>query len=148
MYTQLCFRGASLAKLCAAYEGLQRLRSYDLCIRSCQNNSGCFVQVSASGNSIAIDDTDISWKSDRQKQLGPVSPQYFNTDPAVRGGAELTGLLDQDEHFIVWMRPATTGDFRKLYGRITQDLPASSSLDVTINDRYKTCGTVMPNFGP
>lgn len=37
-----------------------------------------------------------------------------------------------DEHFMVWMRPAALPRFRKLYGRIEQDLPAGATLNFVV----------------
>lgn len=38
----------------------------------------------------------------------------------------------ENEHFIVWMRAAALPHFRKLYGRIEQDVPANTDLKVQI----------------
>lgn len=38
----------------------------------------------------------------------------------------------QDEHFVVWMRTAALPNFRKLYGRITEDIPKDTELTFTV----------------
>jgi len=38
-----------------------------------------------------------------------------------------------NEHFIVWMRTAGLPTFRKLYGKIDQDLPAGTQLSFAIH---------------
>ena len=82
-----------------------------------------------------MDETDISWKQDRDYKYAAIPAANFNTDPALRGGAAIPGYLNQDEHFIVWMRPATMPNFRKLWGRINQDLPRGTVLNLTISNR-------------
>ena len=41
-----------------------------------------------------------------------------------------------DEHFIVWMRPAGLPNFRKLWGRIEQQIEENSNVEVTIEDNF------------
>ena len=102
-------------------------------------SSHCWLQVSTTaGASIAVDETNISWKQDREHKYAAIPAANFNTDPALRGGAPIPGDLDQDEHFIVWMRPATMPNFRKLWGRINQDLPRGTVLNLTISNRQVT----------
>jgi hypothetical protein len=38
-----------------------------------------------------------------------------------------------NEHFIVWMRTAGLPTFRKLYGKIDQDLPAGTQLSFAVH---------------
>jgi hypothetical protein len=48
-----------------------------------------------------------------------------------------SGFLDVDnEHFIVWMRPAALPSFRKLYGRITKTIPAGTTLRFLVSSAY------------
>lgn len=43
----------------------------------------------------------------------------------------------EQEHFIVWMRTAGLPNFRKLWGKIKQDLDASKDYELTIQNNYK-----------
>jgi len=48
-------------------------------------------------------------------------------------------LSSQDvdnEHFIVWMRPAALPDFRKLYGRFSRDIPAGAVLQFNVRSAF------------
>ena len=40
------------------------------------------------------------------------------------------GPVREDEHFIVWMRTAALPNFRKLWGRVDQDLPANTQVSM------------------
>ena len=70
------------------------------------------------GNDIEIDSTDIAWKADRELK-------YKN------GDKDKQWIDMTDEHFIVWMRPSGLPNFRKLWGRIHQDLePGEYTLNI------------------
>ncbi len=43
--------------------------------------------------------------------------------------------MQADQHFIVWMRTAALRNFRKLWGRIEQDIPAGATLTVLVQNR-------------
>lgn len=45
------------------------------------------------------------------------------------------GPVRDDEHFIVWMRTAALPSFRKLWGRIDQDLPAHTQVSIQQTNR-------------
>jgi len=64
------------------------------------------------GSTIDISTNDIAWPSDLKKyKLSDASKQWLNvTDP----------------RFMNWMRIATLPDFRKLWGRVNQDLIAGT----------------------
>eukprot|EP00271_Cylindrocystis_brebissonii_P014502 TRINITY_DN35862_c0_g1_i1.p1 TRINITY_DN35862_c0_g1~~TRINITY_DN35862_c0_g1_i1.p1 ORF type:complete len:353 (-),score=58.23 TRINITY_DN35862_c0_g1_i1:1074-2132(-) len=92
------------------------------------------------GTALAVNETNISWKSDRTAKFGSELPQNFNTIAALRGGGVLNSSvgLNADEHLIVWMRTAALPTFRKLWGRIETDIPAGSKLTMDIKNRYNT----------
>lgn len=72
---------------------------------------------------IIINETNIAWPTDKEfrfkSPLNAERIQWINVT---------------DEHFMVWMRPAATNNFRKLWGRIEADLqPGNYSLIITNN---------------
>ena len=72
--------------------------------------------VNVDGQPRAVSDKDISWKeADREFKFANYLPTRVNDDPATRGGKEIEGTVQEDEHFIVWMRTASTKTFRKLW---------------------------------
>ncbi|KAK9842792.1 hypothetical protein WJX74_002489 [Apatococcus lobatus] len=85
-----------------------------------------------------INDSNIAWDTDTGKRIGHYIPQNLNTDPASRGGQTVTGYLNEDQHFAVWMRIAQLANFRKLYGRIDSDFAAGDTVTVTLANRYNT----------
>lgn len=91
--------------------------------------------MSEAGAAIPIDETGISWGEDRRQKFAELPSLFFNTDPALRGGGMITGNMRAAEHFIVWMRPATLPNFRKLWGRIRVDISEGTRLNVTVNNR-------------
>ena len=44
-------------------------------------------------------------------------------------------LLQEDQHFITWMRTAALKNFRKLWGRVEQTIPAGATITVTVQNR-------------
>lgn len=46
--------------------------------------------------------------------------------------------LSDQEDLIVWMRTAALPTFRKLYGKIEQDLQANDVINVTLQNNYNT----------
>ncbi|CAG9460632.1 unnamed protein product [Pedinophyceae sp. YPF-701] len=90
---------------------------------------------------IAVSADGIAWPTDVQNRFGgDVFPVNFNQDPPTRGGGTLdpaVALADQ-ERLAVWMRVATLPRFRKLWGRIDQDIPAGTTLHLRIQNRYNT----------
>jgi len=66
---------------------------------------------------------DIAWKADKELK-------YKNIDP------DKQWIDMEDEHFIVWMRPAGLPNFRKLWGRIEMDFDENTHVRVKITDRF------------
>lgn len=70
----------------------------------------------------------------------PVPPRWFN--PLLnrfRGGGNITGTVQQDPHFIVWMRLAPLPTLRKLWAVMpTQNLIAGDQLQLTVSNRYNS----------
>lgn len=96
-------------------------------------------------------ESDITWKSDREKKFK--NPKSVNTQKYKYLDESFPGLISleksndstksnyhgggvQDEHFIVWMKTAALPHFRKLYGRITEDIDANTELEFTINANF------------
>lgn len=82
------------------------------------------------GNVIVIDQKDIAWQADRDLKYKNLVKEgqpadYWKTVQWI----DMT-----NEHFIVWMRPAGLPNFRKLWGRIQQNLePGKYSFTIQNN---------------
>lgn len=79
---------------------------------------------------IVIDEKDIAWDSDKKNRyVKPIN-------------ASLIQWTDvEDEHFMVWMRPAGLPDFRKLWGRIRMNLnPGKYMLSIVNNYPVQSFG--------
>jgi hypothetical protein len=83
-----------------------------------------FTTWKINGESITPNENDIAWKADKELK-------YKNTNNLDKQWINMT-----DEHFIVWMRPAGLPNFRKLWGRIEQDIESNSKVEVTIVDKF------------
>lgn len=53
------------------------------------------MQASIGGYAVAIDETDISWGIDRRHKYAALPSVNFQTDPATRGGAAISGLMSE-----------------------------------------------------
>ncbi|KAL5731720.1 putative ALA-interacting subunit 2 [Ranunculus cassubicifolius] len=89
---------------------------------------------------VKVNRRNIAWKSDRDAKFGKhVFPSNFQNSSLI-GGKSLdpnVPLSDQED-LIVWMRPAALPSFRKLYGRIEEDLEAGEVITVNIANNYNT----------
>ena len=82
-------------------------------------------------DNIQINDSNISWKADREKL-------FKNLLDSSESSWKTKQWIDMtDEHFIVWMRPSNLPDFRKLYGRIEKDLE-TGNYTLKIENLYNT----------
>jgi hypothetical protein len=89
---------------------------------------------------LIVNKKDISWKSDREHKFGKdVYPKNFQSGGLI-GGAKLNASipLSEQEDLIVWMRTAALPTFRKLYGRIEEDLQENDTIKVTLLNNYNT----------
>ncbi|OWM81087.1 ALA-interacting subunit 3-like [Punica granatum] len=95
---------------------------------------------SRSGQQLAVNKRGISWKSDREHKFGKdVFPRNFQNGTLI-GGARLNESipLSEQEDLIVWMRTAALPTFRKLYGKIEEDLQVNDVIQVTLGNNYNT----------
>lgn len=111
------------------------------------NDSYVMSQQQPGGDLTAIDldETNIAWASDKNSLYGHYRPTNFNLIAQYRGGGTINstnGYVNDDEHFLVWMRPGAARTVRKLYARINSDIPAGTVIYATVNNRYNTY-----NFG-
>ena len=77
---------------------------------------------------IEINQDNIAYKADKEKH-------FKNSQDPRKQWVDMT-----DEHFIVWMRPAAFPNFRKLWGRIYQDLKEGEELILNITNNYDVSG--------
>ena len=71
-----------------------------------------------------LQETDIAWHYDRDHLYGDQLAENYNNDPPFRGGGTTTGPLNENQHFMVWMRPTAAKTVRKLYGVIQRPIAA------------------------
>jgi hypothetical protein len=55
---------------------------------------------------VEIDSERLVWDTDRDNFFGSYIPENLNTLSALRGGKNITLPVNEDEHFMHWMRPA------------------------------------------
>jgi hypothetical protein len=78
----------------------------------------------AGSEELFVNEKNIAWKADKELKYKNVNPEKQWIDM-------------EDEHFIVWMRPAGLPNFRKLWGRIDrQDLEAGSEVSLKIINNF------------
>lgn len=82
------------------------------------------------GSDIFINETGIAWQSDIDMKY-----KFPEDSPETKLWTNTT-----DEHFMVWMRPAGLPNFRKLWGRINEDLEAGSTYTVVIQNHFPVSG--------
>lgn len=94
--------------------------------------------LSSDISALSIDESGIAWASDREHLYGNVTAVNYNLIDAYRGGNTSTLPLNQDEHWMIWQRPAGQKTTKKLYGRVLNDIPAGTNLTLTVFNRYNT----------
>jgi hypothetical protein len=91
---------------------------------------------------VALDETGIAWDTDLKNKFIPIDAATQAANPGVIFiNTTYPGVGNvNNEHFIVWMRPAALPNFRKLYGRITSDVKAGSTLTFGVTANYPVSG--------
>ncbi|XVF74866.1 hypothetical protein PTKIN_Ptkin13bG0145100 [Pterospermum kingtungense] len=95
---------------------------------------------SVKSKTLQVNKKNIAWDSDKGRKFGSdVYPKNFQNGMLI-GGAKLNSSvpLSEQEDLIVWMRTAALPTFRKLYGRIEEDLQANEEITVVIQNNYNT----------
>lgn len=85
------------------------------------------------GEPITIDESNIAWEADKKLKYKNVKDPNGKDDEFYK---KVQWIDMTDEHFIVWMRPAGLPNFRKLWGRIRENLP-EGEYTVRIKDNFK-----------
>lgn len=83
-------------------------------------------------NEITIDQSNIAWSSDITYKFKNIVDKL----PEGKTWKDVQWQNMEDEHFIVWMRTAGLPNFRKLWGRIDDGLPAGN-YQVQINNQFE-----------
>jgi hypothetical protein len=88
-----------------------------------------------------LDETGIAWATDKASKFKAVDQSLYR-DRVQYINDTYPGVVDNvdNEHFIVWMRPAALPSFRKLYGRIRANLMAGDVLAFDVDARYPVSG--------
>lgn len=89
---------------------------------------------------IPVNKKNIAWSSDKNDKFGSdVYPKNFQSNGLIGGGQLNSSIpLSEQEDLIVWMRTAALPTFRKLYGKIEEDLNANDQITVVIQNNYNT----------
>lgn len=89
---------------------------------------------------LKVNRKNIAWWSDRDHKFGKqVYPFNFQNGTFVGGGKLDPSIpLSDQEDLIVWMRTAALPSFRKLYGRIEEDLETDDVVVVNLFNNYNT----------
>ncbi|XP_065878288.1 putative ALA-interacting subunit 2 [Euphorbia lathyris] len=101
------------------------------------NDTYTFIRGTAE---LTVNRKNIAWESDRNHKFGKdVYPFNFQNGTLIGGGnLDPNVPLSNQEDLIVWMRTAALPSFRKLYGRIEQDLDADDVIIVHLMNNYNT----------
>lgn len=89
---------------------------------------------------LVVNRKNIAWKSDRNHKFGKqVYPFNFQNGTFIGGGSlDPSVPLSDQEDLIIWMRTAALPSFRKMYGRIEEDLDADDVIAVHLMNNYNT----------
>lgn len=100
--------------------------------------------ISVNTSGLTMDETGIAWPSDKEKKFSnpPASVRsdskwkfIWEVYPSLGVPEDGEGKGIENEHFIVWMRTAGLPHFRKLYGKIDQDIDKDITFEVD-NRKY------------
>ncbi|KAI4300041.1 hypothetical protein L6164_033460 [Bauhinia variegata] len=89
---------------------------------------------------LKVNRKNIAWKSDCDHKFGKhVYPFNFQNGTLIGGGKlDPSVSLSDQEDLIVWMRTAALPSFRKLYGKIEEDLDTDDVIVVKLKNNYNT----------
>lgn len=99
---------------------------------------------SIGNDTVSVNRKGIAWVSDINAKFGAgvVPSNFLNNNPNatnIGGGVLPEGVpLNQNEDLLVWMRVAAFPTFRKLWGKIEQDIPAYTNMTISIENVYNT----------
>lgn len=77
---------------------------------------------------LQLDDSDLVWDSDRGFFYASYDPANLNTIEALRGGRTVKGPVDEDEHFMAWMRPYSGPSARAAHACLAPQNSAAAPL--------------------
>mmetsp|Transcript_22343 Transcript_22343/g.16809 ORF Transcript_22343/g.16809 Transcript_22343/m.16809 type:complete len:133 (+) Transcript_22343:452-850(+) len=80
---------------------------------------------------VTINETDIAWESDVKYKFRNV----YEDLPAGLNWTDVQWIDMENEHFIVWMRTAGLPNFRKLWGRVEEDM-TPGTYELVIYNQY------------
>jgi len=83
---------------------------------------------------ILINEKDIAWDADKKLKYARAKNPSDPNDSEFWKKVQWTDV--EDEHFMVWMRPAGLSNFRKLWGRINETLTNGTSYTMSISNFY------------
>jgi hypothetical protein len=84
---------------------------------------------------VDIKEENIAWSSDVQYKFANLKMDTVPDEVEATEWEEVQWMNMQDEHFIVWMRTAGLPNFRKLWGKIEQDLD-EAQYKIIIENNY------------
>ena len=92
-------------------------------------------QVSLNGAAVALDDSNIAWKTDINKRFPSANASHFNTVPELRGGNSISGSIK------VYC-PGGTGSVRAIQEACLSDFMGCASQQERRSD------DIMPSLAP
>lgn len=89
------------------------------------------------GEEVALVTDGLSWSSDARYLYSNTTGANYNSGQQwwMRGGANLTGPMNEDDHFMIWMRPNARPDIYHPWARINRDLQKGTKLRLRVQNR-------------